>query len=323
MKDPAIKNPIIAIIGATATGKSDLAISVAKKYNGEVISADSRQVYRGMTIGSGKETGIYTLQTNGSTITRHAYMIDTIPHYMIDIADPSTQYSLGKFLNKANMIRKDILHRNKLPIICGGTMFWVQALIDDHTLPHVVPNAALRSHLEHLTTDALFSELFNIDPQRAQNIDSRNRHRLIRAIEIATELGCVPPLTKSATHNCDALILNISFPREILRERIALRLTKRINEGMLAEVQSLHDHSSVSWSRLEGFGLEYKWCALFLQKKVSYDEMLSSLSRDICRYAKRQETWIRRWKKQGADIHDVSDTQKAFLLIDEFLSSIY
>lgn len=309
----------IAIIGPTASGKSDIAITLAKKFDGEVISADSRQIYRGMNIGSGKEPGKLFHVPENIPVTQNPYMIDTIPHYMIDIIHPRTPYSLGKFLPKTKKIRTDIWKRKKLPIICGGTMFWAQALIEDQKMPHVIPNAHLRKDLAQYSTKQLFTMLQKKDSRRAESIDPKNRQRLIRALEIVAEIGSVPHIQHITTHDPHTLIIAISHPRDVLYDRIAERLEKRLASGMIEETYDLHTKERVSWKRLESFGLEYKWCALFLQKKIPKEKLYDSLLQDIRHYAKRQETWLRRWEKQGALIHHITTVEETSALVHTFL----
>ena len=258
------KNKIVVILGPTSSGKSDVAISLAQKlalskiegFDGaEIVSADSRQIYRGMDIGSGK----VTKEEQGLA-----------KHWMLDIVSPKTNFSAGQYKKKVNRIIKDILKRGKLPIICGGTGFWIKSIVDNVEFPEVKPDWVLRKKLEKETAEKLFSMLEKLDSARAENIDAKNKVRLIRAIEIAKTLGCVPEVISSPQYV--ALQIGISMPKEKLHERIEKRLDKRFAAGMLDEVANLHTQG-VSWKRLESFGLEYKWLALFLQGKISEIEM--------------------------------------------------
>ncbi len=311
----------IVVIGPTSSGKSDFAIALAKDYDGEVISADSRQIYRGMDIGSGKESGKITFSKSRGKITAEAYLSGSIPHYMIDIVSPNTDYNVAKFTKKAKQIQNDIIARNKIPIICGGTGFWAQSLIEDRNFPHVAPDSLLRSMLRNKTTEKLFHDLQKSDPTRACTIDPHNRVHLIRAIEIATKLGTVPIIEPVNYQQISDhyLIIAIDHPKEKLHKRIEKRLHKRIDAGMLDEVAVLHKKHRVSWTRLESFGLEYKWCALYLQGKVSREEMEESLLCESRQYAKRQMTWLRRWKRMGAQIHWITTLREARKLTRNFL----
>lgn len=270
---------ILVILGPTASGKSDLAVKLAKKMNGEVISADSRQVYRGMNIGTGK-------------ITKKE--MSGIPHHLLDVADPKKVFSVDQYQKLAKRAIADILKRDKLPIICGGTGLYIDAVIDDFVLPQVPPNAKLRKNLAKKTVAELFTQLKKLDQKRAQNIDAKNPVRLIRAIEIAMALGQVPPLVKSQKYDC--LKIGLNFDSKTLAEKIHLRLIKRLKAGMLAEVKNLHEQG-VSWKRMESLGLEYRYLARFLQGKITKTEMIKQLENEIIKYAKRQMTWFKRDKK--------------------------
>ncbi len=286
------RGKLIVIIGPTASGKSDLAVSTAKKYNGEVISADSRQVYRGLDIGTGKIT---KKEMRG------------IPHHLLDVADPKRQFSVVRYRTLADKAIRNILRRGKVPILCGGTAFYIDAVVNDILLPDVKPNKALRRTLEKKDVEELFSLLKKLDPNRAQDIDKENPRRLIRAIEIATALGKVPRLTDQKPR-FDTLKIGISPPKEVLHERIGKRLTKRMKHGMLAEVRRLRE-GRLSFKRMEELGLEYRHLAQLLQKKVDRARMLVELETAIRQYAKRQMTW---WKRDKSIVwfekNDLTET---------------
>ncbi len=270
---------VIVICGPTATGKSDFAVELAKRVNGEIISADSRQVYRGLDIGSGK-------------ITKRE--MKGVPHHLLDVANPKRVFSVAQYAKLADKAIKAILKKGKVPIICGGTGFYIDAVVYEQSLPEVRPNAALRKQLEKLSIDELAQKLETLDPERFQSIDTQNRVRLIRAIEIATTLGSVPKTTRIPKYDVEWHYLD--FPDDILKERIHTRLLKRMKQGMVAEVRRLHEEG-VSWKRLESLGLEYRYLALFLQKKISKQEMLDSIDQESFRYAKRQRTWFKKYAK--------------------------
>lgn len=275
----SLKPKILVVLGPTATGKSDLAIELALKYNGEVISADSRQIYKGMDLGTGK-------------ITKKEMC--GVPHHMLDIVSPKSVYNVAKYKTKAQKIIADILSRNKLPIICGGTGFYIDAVVNNITLPDVAPNPELRKKLEMKTAEQLFVMLKKLDPTRAKNIDSQNKVRLVRAIEIAQSLGSVPKVKSRQVYN--PIFIGLDLVDSTLRERISIRLKRRMKAGMLQEVRSLHQQG-VSYRRLEKFGLEYRNVALFLQNKITKGKMISNLESEIFQYAKRQRTWFRKNKK--------------------------
>ncbi len=277
----SIMKKAFVIVGPTASGKSAFAIRLAKKVRGEVISADSRQVYRCMDIGTGKVT---------------KKEMANIPHHIISVADPKRQYSVIQYQRDAREALFDILARGTTPIICGGTGYYIDILVDGTVLPPVPPNSALRKRLEVMSTDELFTLLKKRDPSRAQTIDAKNPRRLIRALEIVEALGKVPVQENTPLPTIHFKWIGIDLPDEKLKERIHQRLLSRMRGGMLAEVKRLHTHG-LSWKRLENFGLEYRWLARYLQNKITREEMLTKLEMDIWHYAKRQRTWFKRNKK--------------------------
>lgn len=274
-----IKPKILVVLGPTTTGKSDLAVKLAKKFNGEVISADSRQVYKGMDLGTGKIT---TKEMHG------------VPHYMLDIVSPKLVYNVSKYKIQAQKIIADILKRGKLPIFCGGTGFYIDTVINNITLPEVLPNPELRKKLRKKTIDQLFIMLKKLDPARAKNIDKHNKVRLIRSIEIAQILGQVPPCHNIQIY--DPIFIGLDLPDLNLKERIRDRLQWRLDAGMIAEVARLH-RKGVPYRQLEKFGLEYRNCALLLQGKITSEQLVQNLEREIFQFAKRQRTWFKKNKK--------------------------
>jgi len=271
-----IKPKILVVLGPTSSGKSDFAVNMALKYNGEIISADSRQVYKGMDLGTGK-------------ITKEE--MRGVPHHMLDVASPKSVYNVSKYKIKAQKIIADILKRNKLPIICGGTGFYIDAVVDNIVLPEVLPNQKLRNKLEKKSCEALFAILKKLDPTRASNIDSQNKVRLVRAIEIAKSLGAVPKVKRNRIYN--PIFIGLDLPDLALKERITIRLERRMKSGMLQEVARLHKQG-VSYRKLEKFGLEYRNCALYLQGKITLEKMCENINIESFQYAKRQRTWFHR-----------------------------
>ena len=275
-----MKHKIIVVLGPTATGKSDIAVQIAKKFNGEIISADSRQVFRGMDLGSGK-------------ITKKEML--GISHYLLDIANPKTFFSVVKYKELAEKAIEKIIAKNKTPIICGGTGFYIDSIVKNITLPEVRLNKKLRSKLEKYSAEKLFKILKKLSPIRAKNIDKNNKVRLIRAIEIAKTLGEVPKIVEKPS-KYDFIIIGLNTNNDILKERIEKRLIKRMKLGMIKEVAKLHKQG-VSWKRLESFGLEYRQTALYLQNKIDKEEMIENLKSEIWHFVKRQRTWFKRNKK--------------------------
>jgi tRNA dimethylallyltransferase len=290
---------LIVIAGPTASGKSDLAVWLAKKINGEIISADSRQVFIGMDIGTGK-------------ITKKE--MQSIPHYLLDVASPKRRFTVTRFQKLANFAIKKILKKNKIPIICGGTGFYIQSIVDGLTFPQVKPDLDLRNKLEKKSTDQLFLMLSKKDSKRAKTIDRYNRRRLIRALEIVIKSKRpIPQLQKEQRFN--VLFVGIKKEKEELNKRIEKRLLNRLDQGMIKEVKKLKA-SGVSYKKLYDFGLEYRYLSLYLQNKLSYQEMISLLQKEIEQYAKRQMTWFKKDKR----IVWIKNKRELYSLVKNFLN---
>jgi tRNA dimethylallyltransferase len=307
MKHNVDKSRLVVVAGPTASGKSDLAIELARRFGGEIVSADSRQVYRGMDIGTGKVTKVE------QRLARH---------WLLDVASPTRAYTVAQWRRAAERAIRDIASRGKVPIICGGTGFWIDALVYGRTIPEVKPDPKLRARLAGKSTDQLFVLLKRRDPRRAKTIDRHNRVRLIRALEIVMTTGKPVPEVRSKNDEWrspyEVLYLGVMRPWEALKERIEMRLDARLRQGMVAEARRLHDPPSgggVSWKRMEALGLEYRWLSRFLTGTVTKEEMRSGLLTDIIHYAKRQMTW---WKK-NPDIRWVKTKSEALRLTNTFL----
>jgi tRNA dimethylallyltransferase len=291
---------VIAVVGPTATGKSDFAVELARVFDGEIVSADSRQIYRGMDLGTGK---IMPDEMHG------------IPHHLLSFTSPNRKYfSVAQYTKRAHSAISDILSRGKLPIIVGGTGFYIDALTGNLKLPDVPPNLELRKTFVGQSADALFSQLQKLDPERASRIDPKNRVRLIRALEIFHaqkapfsvesfdtiskkingNAGIEKKMSKAST-GFETLFLGLNVPDPELDIRIKKRMEIRFKNGMIAEVQNLHAHG-VSWKKLEYFGLEYRFIAQFLQNKITREQLEVQLFYAIRHYAKRQRTWFKRNK---------------------------
>lgn len=306
MKRKSVPTPLLIIVGPTASGKSDLAVRLARilakksgvKIAAEIISADSRQVYKGLDIGTGKITG---REMKG------------VPHHLLDVADPRVpanspqHFTVEKWRILAEQTIADIRKRGRLPIITGGTGFYISALLDGMKFPDVVPDKRLREQLSKKTAMELFEKLKKLDPRRARDMhangDWKNTRRLIRAIEIATAVGTVPKvsvaqITKDTKYN--RIFIGIDVPPEIVKKRIEKRLKSRLKKGMITEVKNLHaplKGKSLSWKRLDELGLEYRFISRYLRgphTPARTKEMTDALTTAIWRYAKRQMTW---WKK--------------------------
>jgi tRNA dimethylallyltransferase len=273
------KPKIIVVLGQTTTGKSDVAVKLAKKFNGEIISADSRQIYKSLDIATGKVT---KKEMGG------------VPHHMLSVVSPRKNFSVAEWQKKTKKIISEILSRGKLPIICGGTGFYIQSIVENVVLPEVPPNKKLREELKKKTAGELCQILGKIDPKILKTIDKKNPARLLRAIEIATELGLVPKLQKNKP-DCKILQIGLKLPEKILRQKISNRVISRIKKGMFAEARKLHS-GGLSLSRMRSLGLEYRLLADFLQKKISRSDFIKQLETADWQYAKRQWQWFKRDK---------------------------
>jgi len=277
-------NKVIVVLGPTSSGKSEVAVKLAKKFGGEVISADSRQVYKYMNIGTGK-------------ITKKE--MAGIKHWMLDIVSPKTDCNVAKFKKQADKIIADILKRGKLPIICGGTGFWIKAIVDNVNFPEVKPDKVLRNQLSNKSASILFKMLEKLDSERAKNIDKNNKARLIRAIEIVRKLGKVPALNAPSPYQgegCEVkfLQIGIDIPKEKLQKNIQKRLKKRFAQGMIKEVGVLREKYKLSWKKIQSFGLGYFWIPLYLQNKISKEKLFEKIYLAEKNYAKRQMTWFKK-----------------------------
>src|SRR3990167_3044528 len=302
---------IIVILGPTASGKSALAVKMAKKINGEIISADSRQVYKGLDIGAGK-------------ITKKE--MGGIPHYCLDIVSPKKIFTVIDFKKCADKAIEKIFAKNKIPIIVGGTGLYIQAIVNNIVLPEVKPNWKLRKELEKKTTEEMFAILKKLDPARAKNIDAKNPRRLIRAIEIAKALGKIPNLAVKPP-SWEFLQIGLKLPDEILKKNIEKRIKKMLNPptggGLVAETKKLRNPpvgGGLSWKRIYELGFEYKYPALFLQNKISKDEMLAKMLIENRQYSKRQMTWFKRDKRiKWINFPTFSLSPRFFSSISQFL----
>jgi tRNA dimethylallyltransferase len=309
------KRPAIAIVGPTASGKTSLAVKLAQNFKGEIISADSRQVYRGMDIGTGKDLSEYNfLGSKGEKLT--------IPHYLIDVCQVNDRFDLAKYLSLANEALTLISSKQKLPIICGGSGLYVQALIDNYQISLVGQDNKKRLEWEKLDIEDLLKKIKTKSAKFFEKLNQSergNKRRLIRYLEILESKSGIGE--KREHPKFDFLVLALDMERNLIKEKILSRLKERLEkENMIVEIEELHKQGA-SWSRLEGFGLEYKYVSLYLQKKLSYKEMEDKLYQAICRFSKRQMTWLRRWERQGREIHWLKSYLEANEKIEQFLKN--
>ena len=269
---------IVVVVGPTASGKSDFAVELALKNNGEIISADSRQLYKGLDIGTGK-------------ITEDE--MKGVRHHMLSVYDLDEEVSVARYARDTTPILEDIINRGKTPIICGGTGQYIDALIFDTTIPKVPPNRELRNELEKKSTDMLYEDLVKKDPARAKAIDKHNRVRLIRALEIITTLGKVPQQNTPKLRFPITLYL-MKPSRDLLRKRITTRLEKRLLIGMIDEVKGIIQKGYTSQT-VKKFGLEYVSISKYLEGTITQEAMKQEIITKSMQYAKRQETWNKRY----------------------------
>ena len=307
MKQSSNNKKVVVVLGTTASGKTRTAIEIAKKYNGEIISADSRQVYKGMDIGTGKDLDEFKVQSE---------KLKVIPYHLIDVASPKKQFTVAQFQKKAYEAIDDILSRNKLPIICGGTGLYIDAITRGYKLQTINnQQSTIRTKLNKKNIKQLLLLLRGIDLKTYRIIDKKNRRRIQRALEIYYETG-IPKSKQPAPipPPYEFLKIGITYPKEILAKRIEKRLDDRLKHGMITEVKGLHGRG-VGWKRLDEFGLEYRWVSKYLRKIISRQEMRNGLAFDIIHFAKRQMTWFKRDSK----IYWVKNVKEAKALTKKYL----
>ena len=285
---------LIVILGATASGKTRTAARLARDLGTEIISADSRQVYRGMDLGTGKDT--------------EEFLVDgvKIPYHLIDIVDTGHEFNLFEYQKMFYRCFSDISGRGIIPIMAGGTGLYIEAVVKDYRMLEVPEDPALRGELQKMDMDTMRDRLFKSDSVLHNTTDTQDRDRLIRAIEIA-EYSKMHEFIEEIEHpRINPFIIGIRWERSVLRDRITERLKKRIDMGMIEEVKNLHNQG-ISWERLDSFGLEYRYVSRYLQGKMDFDEMFRQLNTRIHQFSKRQMTWFRRMERQGIVINWVDN----------------
>lgn len=295
------KPKVIAVVGPTSSGKTGLSLELAKTFEGEIISADSRQVYRGMDIGTGK------IMPNE---------MQSIPHHMINIADPAHQFTVAEYKQTATHDLQTIIKNNHMPLVVGGTGMYVSALLEGIEFPEVLPNPKLRKELEQKTTTELFALLQQKDPRRAETIDPENPRRLIRALEIVDAIGSVPQQVSESPY--DVLWIGLELPKDELQQKIYERIHIMIERGLIQEVETLLNNG-ITHERLQELGLEYRHVSLYIQGKYqNLNEMIDDLATKTNQYAKRQMTWFKRnknihWFNPNLDKQKILQIVKGFM----------
>lgn len=299
--------PLITLLGPTASGKTKLAVALASVFHGEIISADSRQVYQDMDIGTGKDLAEYA----------------EIPYHLIDIIPPSQEYNLYEFSKDFSNSFQDIKQRKKIPFLTGGTGMYLDAVLNRYSLTIAESNHKTRLYLETKNQSELQDILLKLNPNQHNQTDLLDRNRLIQAIEIAeAEKGNAPA---HKWPDFTPFILGIKANREDTRQRITSRLKLRLQEGMIEEVETLHKRG-IGWDKLDFFGLEYRYIARYLKGELSYNDMYQKLNAAIHYFAKQQEKWFRKMERSGLLIHWLPQNEQlltqATLAVEQFLASI-
>jgi len=285
---------MLVVLGSTASGKTKLAVELAQMLNGEIISADSRQVYRGLDIGSGKDLDEY----------------QDIKHHLIDIVDPGYEYNIFDFQQHVIDAYEKISKQNKLAIMAGGSALYVDSILKGYRLIEVPENTELRASLATSSHEQLTQKLIQLKPNLHNTTDLIERDRLVRAIEIAQgeqdahdQINDFPALKP--------LVFAIKWPREVIRQRITERLKVRMEQGLIEEVQQLHAQG-VSWETLYFYGLEYRFIAQYLQGQLTKNDCFQKLNSAIHQFSKKQDTWLRRLERNGTKIHWLDGDKNVF-----------
>ncbi len=300
-----ISSDIICILGPTATGKTKLAVQLANTINAEIISVDSRQVYRDMDIGSGKDLEEYDL--NGKQI----------PHHLINIREAGEKYNLYEFKKDCNRIINEIQSRGKAVILCGGTGLYFDSILFDYDLPEASIDPEFRKELEKKSDEELISMLSDMTVLH-NTTDTTDRNRLLRAIEVAraSENGSPVEITK-----INAMVFGLRGDRELIKKRIEIRLKERLESGLIEEVKGLLD-KGITLEDLKYYGLEYKFVCQFLLEELNYNDMFQKLRSGINQFSKRQMTWFRRMEKKGLEIKWLEIESGIEKNLDEMLNNL-
>lgn len=303
-----LKKNIIVVCGPTASGKTALAVSLALRYNAEIVSADSRQVYRGMDIGSGKDLREYSTSSG------------SVPYHLIDIADPSQIYTLYHYQRDCYSVLRHLLQSNRLPILAGGTGLYIEAVLKHYMLPNVPEDPLFRTRYMRKNKEVLKQELLSRDPHLFATTDLSSKKRIVRALEISScnRIKSDSPALYDIPV-CRPVILAIEWPRAVLIERIRRRLQQRFETGMVDEVKKLLS-LGINDDRLVLFGMEYKHVVRYLRNEVQFDQMVEELFCDIRRLAKRQMTYFRGMQRRGLEMHwiESNDCEKAVTLLEKY-----
>ena len=297
------------VLGPTASGKTRLASYLAAQLDGEIISADSRQVYKQLDIGTGKDLGEYTVEGK------------IIPYHAINIVEPSEQFYLHQFVEVLKNSFDEISSKNKWPIICGGSGLYLDALHKDFSFTQIKEDFELRAALEHVSKPELVARLLTFPSELIAQVDQNSMKRLIRGIEIAKFRKANPDFIKTQTLPYKPFYLGIKTEKEERSKNIYQRLITRLDEGMIEEAESLLKNG-ISHERLQLFGLEYKFLSWFLQNKISREELITQLHLAIVQFSKRQMTWFRKMEKEGVRIHWIDASAEPLEVLGELKKAL-
>lgn len=294
-----MKYNLITVLGPTAAGKTRLAAQLAHRFNGEIISADSRQVYRTLNIGTGKDLDDYIV--NGKQIKYH----------LIDVVEPTEEFNLYSFNRMFYRAYEEIVRNNKIPFLAGGTPLYIHSILKGYKLGKA--DFSRYEELNKLTDEDLKSLLLKVSPKLHNTTDLSNRDRMIKAIIVKSAAE------EPAVIKIDSLVIGIKYERNEIKKRITERLKKRLKEGMIEEAKELIK-SGLTYEKLEFFGLEYKYLSLYLKGELNYNDMFQKLNSAIHNFAKRQMTWYRKMEREGIEIFwlEGADVEKATEIIKEY-----
>ena len=304
----------IIILGPTAVGKTAIGVAVARAFNGEIISADSRQTYRHLDIGSGKDLADYAASEEGAAV----------PYHLIDITELPAEYNVYNYQQDFYKAFKDVTERGRLPVVVGGTGMYIDAIVRDYQLVILPENKKLHEELEATPLEVLAERLIKLQPDLHTKSDLLEKDRVIKALEIIEAKKQGLDSTSVQRPDIRPFIIGTTLPRPQLWENISIRLRERLDNGMIEEVQSIHD-SGISWERLEKLGLEYRFCSQFLQGQIaSKEDLYEGLFVAIRQFAKRQETWFRMMEKKGVEIHwlDAGSKEERIKQAKELVTSL-
>jgi len=297
------KPKIIVVVGPTASGKTSLSITLAKKFSGEVISADSRQVYKNLDIGTEKIT---KEETQG------------VPHHLIDVCEINTVYTAVDFKQDGEAAIAEIINNKNLPILAGGTFFYIDTLLGKVTTPEAPPNPKLRAELEKKDTAVLYESLLKLDPRRAEDIDPHNKRRIVRALEVVAALGTVPELPEATELPYDVCMIGIEVDKKELRTRIRRRAEEALTRGLIEETQQLLE-SGVTKARLSEIGLEYRVVMEYLDNDIDEAGLIQKIEEKNWQYAKRQIMWLKR--DDSIQWIELNEINKITAEVEKFLTS--